>query len=388
MTLEASPAEHSPFGASSRYRYRACPRSVRLIGTMPGEASGGAAADLGTYLHELSAQGLKFIFGLGPKPTFDETHEHYELIEPYVNAVALDLMPCKGAGHTFTVLVEERFHLDAVDPRAFGTVDCATVCFTCEHARVYDYKSGFVEVSAEENPQLLFYAVGALFSRDLRVRTVELVIVQPRSLDPVKRWHTDVVRIFDEASTIRDEIKATDAPDAPLIPGSHCRWCPASAVCPAQRDANYATAALEFAPAVSYDPKMLALALDSIERIEAWCREVNRFAHAEAEKGRVAPGYKLVAKRLGDRKWTDEAVVISTMQKHLATPAIFTDPKLKSPAQIEKLLPKDAREEIMAGLTKRESTGMTLVRASADERAAIDLRPEAEFTAVKEPDLV
>ena len=56
----------------------------------------------------------------------------------------------------------------------------------------------------------------------------------------------------------------------------------------------------------------LAKALENASILETWCRRVKEFAHAEAEHGRVPPGWKLVAKR-ATRKWKDEAAAAETL---------------------------------------------------------------------------
>ena len=54
-------------------------------------------------------------------------------------------------------------------------------------------------------------------------------------------------------NTVRELIdyaKATEDPHAPLVPGDHCRFCPAggAGICPALKDKANAVAAQVFAP--------------------------------------------------------------------------------------------------------------------------------------------
>ena len=96
-------------------------------------------------------------------------------------------------------------------------------------------------------------------------------------------------------------------------------------------------------------------------------------AHQEALAGRSPTGWKLVAKR-AMRKWKSEDEVAASLSLtfDLEDDQIF-DKKLRSPAQVEKLLPKDKRADMDAFVTK-ESSGLVLVAESDPRQPA---KPDA-----------
>lgn len=373
---------HSIFGASSRGQWSRCPGRNNLIAQVNPPASKNSASIWGDVAHDHCAQALNYIFNKGPMPAMISDPEMSQSVERHVETIAEDLAPCKRAGHRFKVFVESRVRVTSA---AFGTADCITHCYDCRRGRVYDYKSGWHEVDVVENSQLLFYAAGAVLDLEGLPDDFELVIVQPRSAEPVKRWRVDTLRLVDEPLVIQAEIERAQAADAPLVPGDHCRWCPVSAVCPAQREANYEIAAKEFdkVSTESYDPAVLAQCLDAVDRIEAWISQVRSFAQNEANHGRVPPGYKIVQGRQGNRQWIDETSVLGAIAKFTTVQNMYEEPELKSPAEMEKLVPPAERKAVMEKLTTRPPGGRKLVKVS-DPRPEVSCKPQDEFSAVPE----
>jgi hypothetical protein len=169
-------------------------------------------------------------------------------------------------------------------------------------------------------------------------------------------------------------------PDAPLKAGKHCKFCKAKGLCPEYRNQALAVAGQEFdleaAPEelILPDPKLLTIEqvsgyLPKLGILSAWIKDIWSFVHAEASAGRPVPGMKLVAKD-ANRSWAvDEATLLKEAKKHGKKKAdLYADPKLKSPAQVEKLFKFDK------AFTKRESSGTVLV-AESDPRPAVISTP-------------
>ena len=213
--------------------------------------------------------------------------------------------------------------------------------------------------------------------RNRGVSSVTLMIVQPRCPHPdgpVRRWTFHGVDFLEFEDRLADAVAATRAPDAPLVAGDHCRWCPAKAICPALRAATMEAARQEFAPGLPYDPAALAKALDSIPLLETWIKATREFAYAEAIEGRVPAGWKLVEKR-ATRKWRDENSAAAMLELLMMPDEIYEPRTLLSPAKIEKALGKGGKEKI-AMWTVAESSGLTLVHES-DKRPAASPRASA-----------
>lgn len=368
---------HSKIGASSMHRWRPCPGSVREIEKLPPEAFTQSSYALeGTRAHEVAE-----ILLSGKKAPKDASAEMLEAVQVYI-----DEIKARSKGAT-EVLIEHKFDLSSLHPGLYGTADCVVYYADKKHLLVMDYKHGSgVLVEPEENEQLLYYGLGALLSLKYPCQTVEIAIAQPRyehPKGPIRSWMTTPDRLVDFSADLIDAAKRTEDPNAPLVVGDHCRFCPAAGVCPKQKDTALSLAEQQFgAVGQSYDPATLANVLDALPRIEAWAKQVREFAYREACAGRMPPGYKLVDKE-GRRHWVDEAATIKALRKAgLKETDYMHKPELKSPAQIEAMIrPVKKAQELTAPLTKKVSSGTTLVHESDYRPAALN-SAEKDFAAL------
>ena len=361
---------HSKIGASSYHRWGACPGSVRLSEGMPNTSS--SYAQEGTKAHELAE---KILLG---EITEYERDEMAEAVEVYVNFVQQLAVGSDYFG------IEERFELTDLHPDLFGTAD-ATI-YKDKVLYVVDYKHGQgLAVEIERNKQLMFYALGALMKLKVPCSHVEMVIVQPRAFHPdgpIRKWRVPVTELLDFSADLVEDAHATENPDAPIVPGDHCRFCPAAPVCPKLHETAIETAKAEFLPTATYDPEVLGQVLTKLPAIKAWAKAVEDFALREAEAGRIPPGHKLVPKR-AVRKWANSEQAEESLLNgvfDLAPTDIYKE-TLLSPAQIEKLLPKD-QKKLLDELVIKESSGNKLAPI-ADKRKASKPAIETEFTVIK-----
>jgi hypothetical protein len=231
------------------------------------------------------------------------------------------------------------------------------------------------------NSQLKYYALGALLGLKYPATRVEFGIIQPRCFHadgPVRTKVMHAADLIDFAADLVDAVKATEDPNAPLNAGDWCKFCPAKGTCPELERRKNEAMKLEFAPGLPYDPEKLAQALESVPIVKAWLSAIDSFAYSEAEAGRCPPRFKLVEKR-ATRKWnTDDKLVLLEALKPSGIGLVnFVEEKMKSPAQVEKILPKEHRG-LLADLTVRESSGHTLVPAD-DKRDAIKTSAQTDF---------
>lgn len=374
---------HSVLGASSAYRWLACPGSVRLSAGMPKTSS--VYAEEGTAAHELAEMCLKHNKDaekyIGVKlavngKSYEVTSEMADAVQIYVDAVRADLA---AAGQGAELKIEQQFHLDWLKEGLFGTND-AMVGELFGTLRVFDYKHGAgVAVEAEDNPQMMYYALGAAYGD--AYEDVELVIVQPRAhhpAGPVRRCKMTT----DELTRWGQEVllpgaEATEDPEAPLATGDHCRFCPALAVCPKQREQALVVAREAFADTPSAPPapevmslKDLKRVLDVSDMVSAWMDAC--WAHVKnlIESGVATPeqiGYKLVAGKKGNRAWKDEALAEKWLKGSLGDGA-YTK-KLLSPSQAEKAMGKEIKGVMDQMVTQPE--GKPTLAPLSDKRPAI-----------------
>jgi hypothetical protein len=370
-----SAAAHSKLGASSMYRWSACPGSVRASEGIESKSS--SYAEEGTAAHALAEHCLRHGYGTGRfAKDPNSPAEMRDAVQVYLDAVRGAITCPDDVLH-----IEQRFDLSAVYPGCFGTADAVVWQPRTRTLIVFDYKHGAgIPVKVGGNPQLDYYALGALLSLGYPAKTVRKVIVQPRCEHPdgpVRSVETTPFELLEFRADLVAYARATEAPDAPLVPGDHCRFCPAAAVnCSALRSKAQAVAKTEFAPQLPYDPEQLSLALESIPALEAWVKNVREFAYAEAEAGRCPPRHKIVQKR-STRRWRDEGEVVDALQQTHSDIADFFEPRaLLSPAQLEKKVGK----EFVAQYTSAESSGHVLVPDS-DRRPAVKVSAKEDFAA-------
>ena len=379
-------AAHSKIGASSADRWMTCPGSVRLSAGLHNTTSEFAAE--GTAAHTLAEQcytsGMQPETFIGTKIDVDRfsievTQEMCDAVHVYLDAIK---SVCSGGGDA---RAEVRFHLSSVHPDLFGTGDFVHFNPQTKTLTVLDYKHGAGKpVEVKNNSQLKYYALGALLELKVGAGKVVYGIIQPRCAHPdgpVRTETIDALDLLEFADDLVKAAKATEDPNAPLVPGDHCRWCPAAGTpCPALKDKANNAAKSAFKPVAGYDRVLLAAALADLDVLENYCKSVREFAYSEAERGEDLPGWKLVAKR-ATRKWLD-ALAARTwlLSKELSKTDIETAPELKTPAQIEKVLGKELSKEL-APFVKSESSGHTLVSAD-DKRPAVKPEVAAVFQQV------
>lgn len=379
---------HATLGASSSHRWMACPASIRLSAGMPNKSS--RFADEGTAAHQLAERCLRLPFSdpqweaphfIGKTETvrntaWEVTEEMAEAVQVFVSTVTGAVQPGD------TLLVEQRFDLSSIHPRMFGTNDACVVSPSRRTLYVFDYKHGKGHaVEAVGNPQLRYYGLGALLNSagGGGIDRLVLTIVQPRAPHrdgPIRSETISVMDLLEWTQELKAAAVRTEAPDAPVVAGEHCLFCPAAGVCPALRDKALEGAMVDFASAsitVPADPGVLSVSemaaiLDKADLIDNWVSAVRAHALHLAEAGTEVPGYKLVDKR-ATRKWReDEHQTVG----HLGNIGLTDDDLFKrtllSPAQIEKLLPKDKRH-LLADLVEKVSSGRNLV-PDTDARTA------------------
>jgi hypothetical protein len=303
--------------------------------------------------------------------------------------------------------IEQKLDISHVHKDIWGTGDAIVYQPETKHLHIVDLKYGRgVVVEAVDNPQLALYALGAAHRYHNRgIDTVTMTIVQPRAQHPDGPVRSETVTYAEltargrmlaasaaEVDKARDKLREMVHGDwlrAYVFPGDHCRFCKVSATCPVRAQQAMADAQAEFSDTgVMTLPNVDALTTDQLgdllkkaRQIQHWINAVEERANAEALSGSVPTGFKLVAKR-ATRGWADEEAFITAAPLLLTIKPeqMYGPPKLLSPAQLEKLLPKDERAHLSAFVAK-SSSGVNLVPVE-DARPGVRPGAEEEFEAV------
>lgn len=363
-------ASHSQIvGGSTAKRVMNCPGSVALCAKMPPQPSSKYANE-GTLLHNIIAEVLehdkKPIEFLGT--TYEDVTFTKALLEDKLYP-ALDLLNQVDPDCQMDIAVETRVGFGDFLPDVYGSTDL--LGRIGKRAIVLDWKFGDgVAVEAEENPQLMFYAAAAMRTPEVQwvfedCDKIECIIVQPPE---IKRWTTTPERIKKFEQELKMAVKLSQAKDAPLKVGDHCRWCSAKPTCPLM------TGAVDRALALSVkdiDVNQISDYLNKADMLEQWVTDLRALTHTMLEAGAVVPGWKLVAKR-ATRQWVDEDTALVAMMNEGIPEEELMVSKVISPAQAEKVLKKHGKP-LPADQVVAVSSGSTLAPESDPRPAVLQL---------------
>ena len=342
------PNVHAFLSASSAARWTNCPPSAKLCATMPDSSS--PYAQQGTDAHSLCEH---LLLKALHRPTKDPTEdlqfyddEMQSAAEGYRDFCLEQIEDAKDGDETPFVSVEQRLNFSRWVPEGFGTGDCVIVG-SCLH--IVDFKYGVgVLVSAEKNPQLMCYALGAYdaFGALYPIERVKLSIYQPR------REHVDTYEM--PISDLLSWAENVLAPAAVLAKegrgefkaGSHCQFCKVKANCRERARYNMELAKYDFMNPDLLSTEDIAEILPQIDSLVSWASDVKDFALEHALSGTHYAGFKLVEGR-STRKYTDDQAVIEAVEKAGFDPY---EKKLKGVTAMTSELGKKKFNELLGGL--------------------------------------
>ncbi len=364
------PKKHAYLSASSAYRWMRCTRSPDMCSDIKERDS--PYAKEGTDAHSLCEH--KVLAALGrdsPDPTedldcFDQ--EMDDCSDEYRNFVMEQAAKAGKRCPDPLVLVEERLDFSRWVPEAFGTGDCVIVADGT--LTIIDFKYGVgVLVSAEDNPQMRCYALGALdaFGSLYDIQTVRMCIFQPRrdnvsiseiSVEELLRW-------AEEELTPKAQLAYNG--EGEFTPGDHCIFCAAKAVCRARAEYNLELARYELETPDRLEESEIAGILARIDGLTAWASDIKDYALAQALAGTKYRGFKVVEGR-SVRKYTDEAAAAKAVKDAGYDPY---EQKVLGITAMTKLLGKKRFAELLDGLVYKPP-GKPVLAPESDKRPEMD----------------
>ena len=400
-------AKHSKYSASAAKRWMNCPGSMVLcVGLVD---HGSKYADEGTKAHAASEE----LLTTGAISTV--TGVDGDMLK-HVGVYTGNIKQYAEGG---TLMVEQRVNYSrflGVDTgEAWGTSDAIVI--QGNEVQVHDLKYGQGElVSAENNEQMMLYALGALDALDdlagpfTHFRTaIHQVRVDPRP----QEWDGTVETLLAFGEVAKRAVHAVKAAEFGfqsvadgtktqaeweaeyLNPGEgQCRWCKAKATCPKLRS-EVAEQVLGMSPATPEDfadvavgniadhiavtdNAWLSASMGKANLIEMWLKAIRAEVERRLLAGGEIDGYKLVMGRAGNRVWANAAEAEKLLKSFRLKEAEMYDFKLISPTTAEEVLKESPKRWAKAKELITRSEGSKSVAPVSDKREAIVVRPTAD----------
>jgi hypothetical protein len=271
--------------------------------------------------------------------------------------------------------IEKKLDYSSYVPGGFGTGDCIIIGGNTMHVIDLKYGKG-VPVSAIDNPQMMLYALGAYSAYSIlyQIETVRLVIAQPR-LDNISEWEIAMDDLlYWAANTVMGAAEKAFKGEGDFVPGDHCRFCRAKALCRARSEFN--TAIEENYPV---KPPLITNAevgqiLERARDLAKWVKDLEEYALAECLAGNEIPGWKVVEGR-SVRQFTDADAAFKVLTDAGYEEAVLYERKPITLSATEKLVGKKKFGEMLAQYVDKPPGKPTLV-VESDKREPIT-RPSA-----------
>ena len=364
------PSKHAILSASSSHRWLNCSPSARLEQEFEDRETEAAAE--GTAAHALCEHKLRRALKLQSrrkpisKYDCDEMDMH---TDNYVQFVLETLSEARQHCADPLINIEQRLDFSCYVPDGFGTGDCIIISDKTMHVIDFKYGQG-VLVDAEQNPQMMLYALGALrlFDSLYDIEDIAMTIYQPRR-ENISTW---TISVADLKTWAEEELipraKLAFEGKGDFMPGPWCTFCKAAVKCRARAEEKLRLAQYEFArPPLLTDAEIEDI-LGKLDDLTRWAEEIKAYAQdAALNHGKQWHGYKVVEGR-SVRKYSNEDAVVEA-----ANAAGYHDifrKTLLPITEMEKLMGKQEFQTILGGLIVKPAGKPTLVPAS-DKRPAI-----------------
>ena len=246
---------------------------------------------------------------------------------------------------------------------------------------IIDLKYGAgVPVEAENNSQMMLYALGALhkFGFLYDVRTVAMTIYQPRR-ENISTAFVDVELLLEWAENfVKPKAQMAFAGEGDYLPGEWCIFCRAADRCRARAEANLKVAREEFdLPPMLTDEEVETL-LPQLPELVKWAQELLVYAtEAAVNHGKQWDGFKVVEGR-SVRKYADEEAVAEAAMAN-GYRDIYRK-SLINLTEMERLMGKKKFQELLGAYIIKPPGKPTLVPLS-DRRPALTINNvKKEFT--------
>lgn len=373
--INHSERAHAVLSASGAEKWLNCPPSARLEESYLDTSS--PYAKEGTLAHEIAEfKARNYFIETLPKRTFtsklnkfkkdelyqNEMDEYTESYLEYIKEVAM-----KYPSKPYTAL-EKKIDFSKYVPDGYGTCDCILIHGNDMHIIDFKYGKG-VPVSAENNSQLMLYALGALEAYRMlyQIDTVHLSIFQPR-IDNISCFEISATNLLSWAvGEVEPKAKLAYDGIGDFKAGEHCRFCKAQAQCRAKAESIISVFPIKEEPALLTDDE-IGLILAKAKELVSWSNAVEDYALNAILSGKEIQGWKAVEGR-SVRVFSDADKAFEKIVESGTPEEMLYERKPLSLSQIEKLLGKKEFESIVSSFVIKPQGKPTL--APSDDKRPV-----------------
>lgn len=375
MTKKNETMEHALLSASSSHRWLICTPSARIEEKLPDSTSDDAKA--GTLAHKIAELKLrKYISPMGPRtfntrikkfkedPLFqEEMLRHTDTYMDYISKVTY------GFSSPPYVAAEKTLDYSIYAPEGFGTGDCIIIGGNTLHVIDFKYGKG-VPVSADSNPQMMLYALGAYEEEKIlfNIEHIKMTIIQPR-LDSISEFSIPIKQLLDWGESIRSIAEKAFNGVGDFVPGDHCQFCRAKAICRALKAENLSVEIYENKMPPLLTNEEVGQILEKAKSIKSWVTALEKYALGEVLKGNEIPGWKAVHGR-GNREFINTDEAFKVLQDNGIEKSMLYDSVPLSLAKVEELVGKKKFKELLSDKVSSPPGKPTIVPLS-DKREPI-----------------
>lgn len=364
------PDIHSLLSPSSAFRWIKCTPSAKLNAALPDSTSEYALQ--GTAAHTLCEYKLQKLLGKDAKdPTENLTYFDAEMADctnSYQQYISEQIEKAKQFCKGPIVLVEQKLDFSKWVPHGFGTGDCVIVVDNV--LTVIDFKYGVgVLVEAEQNPQMMCYALGALalFDSIYDIENVVMTIFQPRrdNISTYELSKKELLQWADEILSPAAQLAAKG--EGEFKAGKHCRFCKVKATCRKRAEYNLELARYDFEIPANLEDTEIEVILSKADELAAWCSDIKEYAFQQALNGKQWNGWKLVEGR-SVRKYINEDAVAETVKNAGYDPY---EHKVLGITAMTRMLGKAKFENLLSSFIEKP-TGKPALVPKSDKRPSIN----------------
>lgn len=374
---------HALLSASSSKKWINCPPSARLEEQFPDTTS--EYAREGTLAHSIAELKVrKYFMEPMSQRTFNsrlkklqkedlyqpEMLTHTDTYLEYIQGIAY------GCSVRPFVTVEKRLDYSNVAPEGYGTGDCILLSGGTLYIIDFKYGKG-VPVYAEDNTQMLLYAIGAVnaYSMLYTINNIVMVIVQPR-LDNISECRISADELNAWADKIKPVAELAYKGEGDYKEGDWCRFCRAKAVCRHRSDQMTALEAFggKLPPLIS-DSEVGDI-LTKAKGLKKWAEDIEEYALSSLLAGKDIPGWKAVEGRKS-RAFTDAEKAFKTVVEKGFDESLLYERRPLSLTNIEKLMGKKEFADTLSEYIT-VAAGKPTLAPESDSRQSITNKITAE----------